>query len=47
MELIEFSIRVGLAAFAGLLIGAEREISGKSAGLKTNALVALGSAYLY
>lgn len=43
MELIEFSIRVGLAAVAGLLIGAEREISGKSAGLKTNSLVALGA----
>ncbi len=43
MELIEFSIRVGLAAVAGILIGAEREISGKSAGLKTNSLVALGA----
>ncbi len=43
MELLEFSIRVGLAALAGLLIGAEREIRGKSAGLKTNALVALGA----
>ncbi len=43
MEVIEFSIRVGLAAVAGLLIGAEREISGKSAGLKTNSLVALGA----
>ncbi len=43
MELIEFSVRVGLAAVAGLLIGAEREISGKSAGLRTNALVALGA----
>lgn len=43
MELVEFSIRVGLAVVAGLLIGAEREFSGKSAGLKTNALVALGA----
>ena len=43
MELLEFSIRVGLAELAGLLIGAEREIRGKSAGLKTNALVALGA----
>lgn len=43
MELVEFSIRIGLAVVAGLLIGAEREFSGKSAGLKTNALVSLGA----
>lgn len=41
MELAEFSISIGLAAIAGLFIGIEREFSGKSAGLKTNALVAL------
>jgi len=43
MELAEFSISIGLAAIAGLFIGIEREITGKSAGLKTNALVALGA----
>lgn len=43
MELLEFSTRVGIATLAGLLIGAERELSRKNAGLKTNALVALGS----
>ncbi|TDN95527.1 putative Mg2+ transporter-C (MgtC) family protein [Salegentibacter sp. 24] len=43
MELAEFSLSIGLAAIAGLFIGIEREITGKSAGLKTNALVALGS----
>ncbi|MBI6117188.1 MgtC/SapB family protein [Salegentibacter maritimus] len=43
MELAEFSISIGLAAIAGLFIGIEREFSGKSAGLKTNALVALGA----
>jgi len=43
MELAEFSLRIGLAAIGGLFIGMEREISGKSAGLKTNSLVALGS----
>lgn len=43
MELTEFSLRIGLAAIAGLFVGAEREMSGKNAGLKTNALVALGS----
>ncbi|MFV8280468.1 MgtC/SapB family protein [Christiangramia marina] len=39
-----FALRVVLATIAGLLIGYEREIQGKGAGLKTNALVALGSA---
>ena len=43
MELAEFSLSIGLAAIAGLFIGIEREFSGKSAGLKTNALVALGA----
>ncbi len=43
MEILEFMSRIGLAALAGLLIGAEREMKGKSAGLKTNALVAIGS----
>lgn len=44
MEIIEFSSRIGMAALAGLIIGMEREMKGKSAGLKTNALVAIGSA---
>lgn len=43
MELAEFSMSIGLAAIAGLFIGIEREMTGKSAGLKTNALVALGA----
>lgn len=43
MELAEFSLSIGLAAVAGLFIGIEREMTGKSAGLKTNALVALGA----
>lgn len=33
-----------MAALAGLIIGMEREMKGKSAGLKTNALVAIGAA---
>jgi putative Mg2+ transporter-C (MgtC) family protein len=33
-----------LATLAGLIIGLEREYKGKSAGLKTNMLVALGAA---
>lgn len=39
-----FALRVTLATIAGLAIGYERELQGKGAGLKTNALVALGSA---
>lgn len=39
-----FALRVILATIAGLAIGYERELQGKGAGLKTNALVALGAA---
>ncbi|MDR5589157.1 MgtC/SapB family protein [Christiangramia sp. SM2212] len=39
-----FALRAILATIAGLIIGLEREIQGKEAGLKTNALVSLGSA---
>ena len=35
--------QLSVAAFLGLLIGAERSIAGKSAGMRTFALVALGS----
>ena len=44
MELTDFTIRIALAITAGLLIGIEREFKNKNAGLKTNALVALGAA---
>lgn len=40
----EMVIRLLLAAFLGGLIGSEREISGKEAGLRTHSLVCLGSA---
>ncbi|GHA45124.1 hypothetical protein GCM10007103_27910 [Salinimicrobium marinum] len=43
MALQEFLLRIGAALLAGLLIGIEREIRNKNAGLKTNALVALGA----
>ncbi|MBW8201120.1 MgtC/SapB family protein [Flagellimonas abyssi] len=43
-ETMNFSLRVGLATMAGLLIGLEREYKGKHAGLKTNTLVAIGAA---
>jgi len=43
MDWTLFALRVCLATVAGLIIGLEREIQGKEAGLKTNALVALGA----
>ena len=43
MELQDFIIRVTLALGSGFLIGLEREFKSKSAGLKTNMLVALGA----
>jgi putative Mg2+ transporter-C (MgtC) family protein len=43
MDWTLFALRVGLATIAGLIIGLEREIQGKEAGLKTNALVSLGA----
>lgn len=44
MEFTSFALRILAATLAGLLIGVEREYKNKSAGLKTNALVALGAA---
>ncbi|PTX44735.1 putative Mg2+ transporter-C (MgtC) family protein [Christiangramia gaetbulicola] len=43
MDWTLFALRVSLATIAGLIIGLEREIQGKEAGLKTNALVSLGA----
>lgn len=43
MEIFGFVIKTLIAVTAGLLIGLEREFRGKHAGLKTHALVALGS----
>lgn len=43
IEISEFLLKNGAAAFAGLLMGLERQVKGKPAGLKTNMLVALGS----
>ncbi len=43
MEIFGFAIKTLIAVVAGLLIGLEREFRGKHAGLKTHALVALGS----
>ena len=44
MILSEFIIRLFVALIAGLLIGFERQWQHKSAGLRTNTLVAVGSA---
>lgn len=42
-DIAEFGIKVIIAALAGLIIGLEREIRGKDAGLKTNGLVSVGA----
>ena len=43
-RLTRITVRLGLAAILGGVLGFERERSGKSAGLRTHMLVALGSA---
>ncbi len=43
LEISEFIFKTGAGAFAGLLMGLERQVKGKPAGLKTNMLVALGA----
>ncbi len=42
----EISLRLGSATLAGAVLGLNRELRGKPAGLRTNALVSLGSALL-
>ena len=43
-NMITAVIRVLLAALAGALVGAERELHGRAAGMRTHMMVALGSA---
>ncbi|TRO67109.1 MgtC/SapB family protein [Christiangramia sabulilitoris] len=43
IDITEFILKTGAGAFAGLLMGLERQFKGKPAGLKTNMLVALGA----
>ncbi|UYX50304.1 MgtC/SapB family protein [Bacillus thuringiensis] len=43
---INFIIRIGVAGLLGAIIGIEREIRSKEAGLKTHFLVAVGSALI-
>ncbi|MFC0181172.1 MgtC/SapB family protein [Pseudarcicella hirudinis] len=44
MNILDFTTRLGLALFLGAAIGIERQWRQKSAGLRTNTLVSLGSA---
>ncbi len=46
MSDFDILIRLGAAALAGGLIGFERELHGKEAGLRTHCLVSLGSALI-
>ena len=41
---IEIALRLGLAALAGMLLGANRWLHHKAAGVKTHALVSIGAA---
>ncbi|MEQ8477193.1 MgtC/SapB family protein [Fulvivirga sp.] len=44
MTILEFTMRISIALAAGVIIGFERQWHHKSAGLRTNTLVAIGSA---
>ena len=44
VEIRELAIRLGAATLAGGALGLNRELHGKAAGLRTHALVSLGSA---
>lgn len=43
MERYDFLVQLGLAVLLGGIIGLEREVRGKPAGLRTNILIALGA----
>ena len=43
MTLLDFTLRLTVATLAGIIIGFERQWYQKSAGLRTNGLVAMGS----
>ncbi|HJX29068.1 MAG TPA: MgtC/SapB family protein [Thermoanaerobaculia bacterium] len=45
-DLIDVAVKIGLAALLSGIIGAEREWTGKWAGLRTHMLIAVGSAFL-
>ncbi len=44
LTLGEMLIRIGAAALLGAMVGAERDLVGKEAGIRTNVLVAVGAA---
>lgn len=44
MDAIDFLVRIGVGAGLAAVLGLEREVSGKAAGLRTHAMVGLGSA---
>ncbi len=46
MQTWDIVLRLGVAAVAGCLLGLNRELLGKPAGLRTHALVSLGSALI-
>jgi len=41
---LEFAIRLGVCLLCGLIVGVERELRGKSAGISTNCFVMAGAA---
>ncbi len=43
---IQYLLRLGLAGLCGAVLGYEREVHGRSAGLRTNLLVCVGSALM-
>ncbi|HYE50376.1 MAG TPA: MgtC/SapB family protein [Azospirillaceae bacterium] len=43
-HLLDTSLRLGVATLLGLLLGLDREVRGKPAGLRTHALVSMSSA---
>jgi putative Mg2+ transporter-C (MgtC) family protein len=45
-DFVEIALKIGLAALLSGLIGAEREWTGKAAGLRTHMLIAVGAALL-
>lgn len=44
LQITDFIYKISAASLAGLCIGLERQYKGKSAGLKTNTIVAIGAA---
>jgi putative Mg2+ transporter-C (MgtC) family protein len=44
MDVLHFALRIGVALLLGSLIGLERQFRQHPAGLRTNALVAVGAA---